>query len=106
MNHWVGAPGIVPDLIGWVPEPGGKRVLWTAEVETEDTVTLRKADQWRQYAELGLPLHLVVPVGFRDLAMLIARSTGIPLAGVYGYAFLDGQLTLFSAADTVSKNAS
>ena len=49
-------------------------LLWVAEVETEDTITLHKAPtRWRQYAALDVSLFLIVPVGYRDLASLVAQ---------------------------------
>jgi len=54
-------------------------LLWVAEVETEDTITLDKArTRWRQYAALDVPLFLIVPVGYRDLASLVAQHEGVP----------------------------
>ena len=86
---------LYPDVMGFESEDGQGRLQWVAEVETEDTVTLRKArTHWRQSAALGVPFYVIVPIGFRDLAALIAQHEGVPVAGIYNYWFDNQELRL------------
>jgi hypothetical protein len=86
---------LYPDVMGFESEQGQGRLQWVAEVETEDTITLRKArTQWRQSAALGVPFYVIVPIGFRDLAALIALHEGVPVAGFYHYWFENQKLRL------------
>jgi hypothetical protein len=86
---------LYPDVMGFESEDGEGRLQWVAEVETEDTVTLRKArTHWRQSAALGVPFFVIVPIGFRDLAALIAQHEGVPVAGIYNYWFENQELRL------------
>ena len=86
---------LYPDVMGFESEQGQGRLQWVAEVETEDTITLRKArTQWRQSAALGVPFYVIVPIGFRHLAALIALHEGVPVAGIYHYWFDNQELRL------------
>ena len=86
---------LYPDVMGFESEDGQGRLQWVAEVETEDTVTLHKArTHWRQSAALGVPFFVIVPIGFRDLAALIAQHEGVPVAGIYHYWFENQELRL------------
>ena len=65
--------------------------------KTEDTITLHKArTRWRQYAALDVPLFLIVPVGYRDLASLVAQHEGVPVAGIYTYWFDKDELRVMN----------
>lgn len=94
-NRSAKSAGLYPDVMGFESEDGQGRLQWVAEVETEDTVTLRKArTHWRQSAALGVPFFVIVPIGFRDLASLIAQHEGVPVAGFYHYWFENHELRL------------
>lgn len=65
-NRWVGSETNKrwPDIVAWVREGNRDRAVWIAEVETAATVAEEEArSQERDYAGLGVPLHLVVPSG-------------------------------------------
>lgn len=94
-NRFVKSVDVYPDVMGFECEDGQGRLQWVAEVETEDTVTLRKArTDWRQSAALGVPFFVIVPIGFRDLAALIAQHEDVPVAGIYHYWFENQELRL------------
>lgn len=96
-NVCAALPDIYPDVIGFAHRNGPAQLLWVAEVETEDTITLNKArSQWRRYAGLHVPLFLIVPVGYRDLAALIAQHESISIAGIYTYWFDKGELRIMN----------
>lgn len=91
------AVDVYPDVMGFESDQGHGRLQWVAEVETEDTITLSKArTQWRQSAALGVPLYVIVPIGFRELASFIAQHEGVPVAGIYHYWFDKRVLRLVS----------
>jgi hypothetical protein len=86
---------LFPDVMGFESDQEKGRLQWVAEVETEDTVTLHNArTRWRQSAALGVPFYVIVPIGFRDLAALIAQHEGVPVAGIYHYWFDNQELRL------------
>ena len=88
---------LFPDVMGFESDQEQEqgRLQWVAEVETEDTVTLHKArTHWRQSAALGVPFYVIVPIGFRHLAALIAQHEGVPVAGIYHYWFDNQELRL------------
>ncbi len=88
---------VYPDVMGFESAQGQGGLQWVAEVETEDTVTLLKArTHWRQFAALGVPFYVIVPIGFRDLASVIAQHEGVPVAGIYHYWFDNRELRLIS----------
>lgn len=96
-NKSAKAVDLYPDVMGFESEQGQGRLQWVAEVETEDTVTLHKArTHWRQSAALGVPFYVIVPIGFRDLAALIAQHEGVSVAGIYHYWFENQELRLAS----------
>jgi hypothetical protein len=96
-NRSAESQDLYPDVIGFAGRHSNMRALWVAEVETEDTITPLKArTQWRQCAALGVPFYLIVPVGFRDLAGLIAEHEGVPVAGIYNYWFDNRELRFIS----------
>ena len=91
------AVDLYPDVMGFESQQGQGRLQWVAEVETEDTVTVRNArTHWRQSAALGVPFYVIVPLGFRNLAAFIAQHEGVPVAGIYHYWFDDCELRLVS----------
>lgn len=94
-NRSAKSEDVYPDVMGFESEEEQGRLQWVAEVETEDTVTLHKArTHWRQSAALGVPLYVIVPIGFRHLAAFIAQHEGVPVAGFYHYWFDNQELRL------------
>lgn len=86
-NMWAGTPGFCPDVIGWSQQNGRRQLLWIAAVETDDTITLAKArSQWKRYAALDVPFYLIVPIGFRDLAAMVAVREGVKVNRIYKYS--------------------
>jgi len=96
-NVCAALPDVYPDVIGFAHQNGPTQLLWVAEVETEDTITLHKArTRWQQYAALDVPLFLIVPVGYRDLASLVAQHEVVPVAGIYTYWFDKDELRVMN----------
>jgi hypothetical protein len=96
-NRWVGSEQNkqYPDLIAWAREFNRDRARWIAEVETEESVTVSEASgQWTGYAKLGLPFYLVVPIGYKRSAEMLAGTAGIKVARVYEYWFADNRLQI------------
>ena len=79
-----------PDVFGWRFAPGGNRVEWIAEVETEDSLTrLDRYKRWQALADKSVPFYLVVPKGYRSKVRQLAVMAGVDLNGIYEYAFLN-----------------
>ena len=94
-NRCARSMDLYPDVMGFEYQEGQGQLRWVAEVETEDTVTLHKAGtHWRESAALGVPLYVIVPIGFRHLASFIAQHEGVPVAGFYHYWFHNQELQL------------
>jgi hypothetical protein len=86
-----------PDVIVWRPKsPGASTGTATVieEIETEDSVTDEEADQWADYASLGVEtFHLVVPVSKKPVAFeIIRRRKIVGISKVQGYYFERGQV--------------
>ena len=66
------------------------------EVETETTLTPEEGKQWRDYANLGYPLHLFVPIEKRDRALEILKTTpNIPTnIGLRSYVIVEGKVVI------------
>jgi len=79
------------DIVGWNFSPRGNRLLWSAEVETEDSLsdpdTQRK---WLRIAVPGIPMYLLIPRGTRALAEKTAASANFRFSGIYEYGFVNG----------------
>jgi len=45
---------------------------------------------------LDVPLFLIVPVGYRDLASLVAQHEVVPVAGIYTYWFDKDELRVMN----------
>ncbi|MGA6829169.1 hypothetical protein ACO9S2_16375 [Nitrospira sp. NS4] len=89
-NSWDDAPQ-ESDIVGWDFSPRGNRLLWSAEVETEDSLsdpdTHRK---WRCAAVPGIPIYLLIPRGTRALAEKMAASADFRFSSIYEYGFVNG----------------
>ena len=55
----VAVSGKYPDIV--VTEKGSGKVRYVIEVETANSVDVTESTQWREFAKLGPPLHLLVP---------------------------------------------
>lgn len=94
-NRWAGSHQNYPDLVGWVRDGAQDRLVWVAEVETEDTVSEAEArGQWREYAALPVPFYLIVPKGYAATARQLVAKVGITLDAVYEYSFVNGAFQL------------
>ena len=98
-NGFVGPPNKVryPDVVIWKPESPNANTGTVAvieEVETEDSVTDEEADQWADYASLGIEtFNLVVPRSKKLAAVEIIRKRGIVgITRVQGYYFQQGRV--------------
>src|SRR5260370_9594275 len=86
-----------PDVIVWRPNsPGASTGVAKIieEIETEDSVTSNEADQWADYASLGVEtFNLVVPVSKKTAALeIIRRMKIVGITRVQGYYFQQGQV--------------
>jgi hypothetical protein len=86
-----------PDVIVWRPNSlgastGVAKII--EEIETEDSVTGDEADQWADYASLGVEtFNLVVPVSKKTAALeIIRRMKIVGVTRVQGYYFQQGQV--------------
>jgi hypothetical protein len=85
----------VPDIIGWQYHPAGNRVLWIAEVETEESLSQTdRGERWQDRYALGVALYLFVPAGCRPNAERMANGAKVHFNGVYEYRFVNGTLQL------------
>jgi hypothetical protein len=92
-NRWAGSDQNYPDLVAWVRDGSRDKVVWIAEVETEESVTEVEARaQWRDYNRIGTRFYLVVPAGYGATARQLAARVGITLDGVYEYRVVNGGL--------------
>jgi len=66
------------------------------EVETETTLTPEEGKQWRDYANLGYPLHLFVPIEKQDQALEILKTTpNMPTnIGLRSYVIVEGKVVI------------
>ncbi|MFM8552915.1 MAG: hypothetical protein ACKOCD_11515 [Nitrospiraceae bacterium] len=79
-----------PDVLGWQFSPGGNRVEWIAEVETEESLTeMDRYKRWQAMTHKSLPFYLFVPKGYRSKVRHLAVMAGVDLNGIYEYAFLN-----------------
>ncbi len=86
-----------PDVIVWRPNSPGANTgvaKIIEEIETEDSVTGDEADQWADYASLGVEtFNLVVPVSKKTAAReIIRRKKIVGITRVQGYYFQHGQV--------------
>ncbi len=94
-NRWIGSDSNFPDLVGWVPIPGGEKGVWIAEVETGTTVTESEArEQWAKYDATGVPFYVVVPTGYGATARALAVRLKLTIDGFYEFSFSGGKLIL------------
>lgn len=77
-----------PDIIGWQFSPGGNRVEWVAEIETEDSLADTQARaRFQMQAALSVPFYIFVPKGYRRVAQMLAMRAGVAFNGIYEYTF-------------------
>jgi len=98
-NRFVGTPNNLryPDIVVWFPNSPGANTGTAKiieEIETEDSVTDDEADQWADYASLGVEtFNLVVPVSKKSAALeIIRRRRIVGITRVQGYYFRQGQV--------------
>jgi hypothetical protein len=98
-NRFVGSADSpqYPDVIIWRPNsPGASTGVAKIieEIETDDSVTGDEADQWADYASLGIEtFNLVVPVSKKTAALeIIRRKRIVGITRVQGYQFQHGQV--------------
>lgn len=79
------------DILGWDFSPQGKDILWSAEIETDESLsdpdTYRK---WQRVATSGIPHYLLIPRGTRALAEKMAASLDLRFSSIYEYGFVNG----------------
>lgn len=99
-NGFVGPPTNLryPDVVLWRPvSPGANMGTVTVieEIETEDSVTDTEADQWADYASLGVEtFNLVVPVSKKAAALeIIRRRKIVGITRVQGYYVHQGHVS-------------
>ncbi len=61
-----------PDIV--VIHADSDRLMMVAEVETESTVNVREAQQWKDFSGLDCKFYLYVPRGFGTEAMKLSRG--------------------------------
>lgn len=84
-----------PDVFGWQFSPGGNRVEWVAEVETEGSlISSDRYKRWQTLADKSVPFYLFVPKGYRSKVRQLAVMAGVDLNGIYEYAFLNDTFQL------------
>jgi hypothetical protein len=89
-NSW-DDPHQESDIVGWDFSPRGNRLLWTAEVETTDSLSEPDAHRkWQRVAAPGIPLYLLIPRGTRALAEKMAVSADLRFSSIYEYGFVNG----------------
>jgi hypothetical protein len=94
-NRRAGREGVYPDLVGWTDRLGIDMIEWVAEVETEEDVTVDRAQgSWRACAELGAPFYLIVPYGYRTSTQILAGELGVAVTRVYEFGFVNGTFHL------------
>jgi hypothetical protein len=98
-NGFVGPPAKLryPDVVLWRPNsPGASTGTVTVieEIETEDSVTDDEADQWADYASLGVEtFNLVAPFSKKPAALeIIRRRKIVGITRIQGYYFQQGQV--------------
>jgi hypothetical protein len=98
-NGFVGPPGNLryPDIVVWRPSSPGATtgtVKVIEEIETEDSVRDDEADQWADYASLGVEtFNLVVPISKKPAAFEIIRRRKIAgITRIQGYYSQQGQV--------------
>ncbi|MCL5093946.1 MAG: hypothetical protein M1355_02350 [Patescibacteria group bacterium] len=62
------------------------------EVETEETINEESVEQWRAFANIGVPLYLYVPFGFGSQTKILAN--GINIAGFREYQVIGNKVTI------------
>ncbi len=96
-NRWVGPEQSprYPDVIVWKPTSPGS-TSGTAhrieEIETDDSVTLAEAAQWRDYGALGIHFLLVVPRGRAADAARLVDTERVNVNEIWTYSFPNGQV--------------
>lgn len=86
-----------PDIVVWMPKYRGSS-NGTAEVieeiETETSVTEQEADQWADYASLGVSqFNLVVPRSKKaDALLIIQKKRILGISKVQGYYISQGRI--------------
>jgi hypothetical protein len=87
-NGWKALDESDPDIIGWQFAPGGNKVEWIAEVETEESLSdPQTRARFQMQSALGVPFYLFVPKGYRRAVQALAMRVGVSFNGIYEYAF-------------------
>jgi len=93
--HDIGG-GLFPDIVVWTPNNKNGITHIIEEVETDETVSLQKADDWEKYSNFGTTFYLVVPKRSYQKAIQIIKARGIRLTMLqYYYVSKEGEI-LFS----------
>ena len=95
-NQSVGQrPNVVyPDVIVWTPNPENPSSGTAAiieEIETEESVTLVEAAQWKVLGDLGAKFILIVPASKTQLALALAQQAGARVSEIWYYEKRNGQ---------------
>lgn len=90
---------LYPDVIVWKPEsPGansGEAVI-IEEIETDESVDSDEAEQWKNYAELGVEtFRLIVPEDEVDSAREIIEEEEIEIDELWSYYYDEDGRTKF-----------
>jgi len=98
-NHGWPKKDLYPDVIVWKPEsPGANsgRAVVIEEIETDESVDSDEAEQWKDYAELGVEtFRLIVPEGEVDSAREIIEEEKIEIDELWSYYYDEDGRTKF-----------
>jgi hypothetical protein len=89
-NPWAD-PNQLCDIVGWYVSSGGNTMEWMAEVETEDCLSNPQVvEKWKRTITRGIPFYLLVPRGFKDVAIKLTEEQSIPVSCIYEFTFING----------------
>jgi hypothetical protein len=89
-NPWVD-PNQFCDIVGWYVSSGGNTMEWMAEVETEDCLgDAQVVEKWKRTITRGIPFYLLVPRGFKDVAIKLTEEQSISVSCIYEFTFING----------------
>lgn len=86
-----------PDVCVWKPSfPGSNSgdVSVIEEIETEESVTDNEAEQWKDYASLGIQMfRLIVPKSKVSTAKQIVEKKKIAVTEIWSYTITNGTVS-------------
>lgn len=86
-----------PDVCIWKPSSPGSNsgdVSIIEEIETEESVTENEAEQWKDYASLGIQMfRLIVPKSKVSTAKQIVEKKKISVTEIWSYTITNGTIS-------------